>query len=75
MMKMSGRFRHTSTHAPATTAIGLMRESRASARPRPATSASTIAMTAISRLIAKPSRMNRTLFPLTSHCQLAGSKR
>ena len=74
MMKISGRLRQTSTHAPATTLIGVQRERRASASASPAISESTMAMTAISRFTAKPSRMNRRLFPVTSHSQLSGSK-
>ena len=75
MMKISGRLRQRSTHAPAATLSGVQRESRSSASASPTISENTIAMTAISRLTRKPSRMNRTLFPVTSHSQLSGSKR
>jgi hypothetical protein len=54
---------------------GLRRARRASASASPAISESTIAITAISRLIANPSRMNRTLFSVITHSQLSGSKR
>ena len=75
MRKISGRLRNTSTHAPATTATGRTRVSRASASSNPKASAKTIAMTAISRFTRNPSRMKRKLLPVTSHSQLAGSKR
>ena len=51
----------------------------ATAAPAPAAARrrarTTIAMIAISRLIRKPSRMYRALFPVISHSQLSGSKR
>ena len=75
MMKISGRLRQTSTHAPTTTLSGFQRERAAQRERRPTISESTIAMTAISRFTRKPSRMNRRLFPVVSHSQLSGSKR
>ena len=51
-----------------------MRESRRSASASPTISESTMAMSAISRLIRKPSRMKRRLLPVISHSQLSGSK-
>ena len=61
MMKISGRLRQTSTHMPAATLSGFQRDSRASASASPTISESTIAITAISRLTRKPSRMNRSV--------------
>ena len=74
MMKISGRLRQTSIHAPTTKLTGFQRDRRASASASPTISESTIAMTAISRFTANPSRMNRKLLPVVTHSQLSGSK-
>ena len=73
--KISGRLRKTSTQRPATNASTGLRDSRASASSSPTTSETSIAMIAISRLIRKPSRMYRALFPVINHSQLSGSNR
>ena len=75
MRKISGRLRKRSIHAPAAMLSGRIVEIRPSASPSPTIKLKTIAISAISRLTRKPSRMNRTLLPVVSHSQLSGSKR
>ena len=74
-MKISGRLRHTSTHTPATNATALSLESRSNASTSPNARERTIAIAAISRLIANPSSRKRTLLPVITHSQLSGSNR
>jgi hypothetical protein len=75
MMKISGRFLHTSTQREAGVLTNFLFDTRMSARTSPMISERIIAKRAIWRLIKKPVRMNRKLLPAPIHSQLAGSKR
>ena len=75
MMKISGRFRQTSTQSPAGMLIQRLFEILISASRRPKISENTIAIRAIWRFTRRPSRRNLKLFPVQSHSQFSELKR
>ena len=75
MMKISGRFLHTSTQREAGVLTNRLFDTRIRARTSPIPSDKIIAKRAIWRLMMNPVRMNRKLLPAVIHSQLAGSKR
>jgi hypothetical protein len=75
MMKINGRFLHTSIQREAGVLMNLLFDTRMRARTSPIPSDRIIAKRAIWRLMKKPVRMNRKLLPAVIHSQLAGSKR